>query len=56
MLKTFIKGYKKYGNRSFSTSIVKLLEDVCDENLRSEDFPKTLVDYKKRKKGYEIKI
>ena len=56
LLKTFIKGLKKYGDRSFSTSIVKLLEDVCNEDLRSKDFPKTLVDYKKRKKGYEIKF
>ncbi len=56
MNKIFKKGLKKYGKRSFSTGIVKLLEEKCKENLRASNFPKILIDDKKRKKGIEVRI
>ena len=54
MVKIFKNGQKKLGKRSFSTSIVKLLEEDCGENLRSKGFPSVLVDINKKKKGIEI--
>ncbi len=56
MKKIFIEGKNKYGSRSFSTSIVKRLEESCNENLRSSGFPKILKDNDKKKKGIEIKF
>ena len=56
MNKKFKAGLAKYGNRSFSTCIVKLLEDYCNENLRANGFPSQLIDKKTSKKGYEIKF
>ncbi len=52
----FFKGKIKYGERAFSTSIVKLLEEKCNEDLRSEGFPLELIDFEKKKHGLEIKI
>jgi len=54
VMKMFNEGKKKYGDRSFSTSIVKLLEEKCNENLRSKGFPSQLLDTESRKKGIEI--
>ena len=54
MVKIFKHGQKKLGKRSLSTSIVKLLEDDCGENLRSKGFPSVLVDINKKKKGIEV--
>ena len=54
VMKIFNEGKKKYGDRSFSTSIVKLLEEKCNENLRSKGFPSQLLDTESRKKGIEI--
>ena len=56
MNKIFLKGLEKYGAKAFSTSIVKLLEERCNENLRAPNFPKILIDKKSRKKGIEVKI
>ena len=54
MLRTFKNGEKKLGKRSLSTSIVKLLEDDCGENLRSKGFPSVLIDKNTKKKGIEV--
>ena len=54
VMKIFNEGKTKYGDRSFSTSIVKLLEEKCNENLRSKGFPSQLLDTESRKKGIEI--
>jgi len=56
MNKKFKEGLNKYGDRSLSTSIVKLLEDYCNENLRAYGFPRKLIDKEPRKKGNEIKF
>ena len=52
----FKKGLKLYGKKSLSTSIVKILEEKCNENLRAPNFPKNLKDNQPRKKGIEIKF
>ena len=54
--KIFNEGRIKYGDRSLSTSIVKLLEEACNENLRAIGFPSQLKDKEPRKKGIEIKV
>ena len=35
LLKIFNEGKKKFGDREWSTKIVKLLEDECNTDLRS---------------------
>jgi len=52
----FLDGKKKYGGRSLSTKIVKILEEKCNENLRAPGFPNKLIDKSNKKKGIEIKI
>jgi len=54
ILKIFNEGKMKYGYRSLSTSIVKLLEDKCNVNLRARGFPSQLQDKDSRKKGIEL--
>ena len=56
MNKIFNEGRVKYGDRSLSTSIVKKLEEACNENLRAPGFPSKLKDEEPRKKGIEIKF
>ena len=53
--KKFIKGMKILGKRSFSTSIIKLLEKECNIKLRAKNFPKQLKDFQLKQKGIEIK-
>ena len=55
LVKIFDKGIKKYGRRSWSTKIVKLLEDKCKTSLRTRGFPSKLVDKENRKDGIKIK-
>ncbi len=50
----FNNGMKKLGKRSFSTSIVKLIENECGIKLRAKKFPKQLVDYQPKQKGIAI--
>ena len=56
LVKKFKEGRKKYGDRAFSTSIVKMLEEKCKENLRAKSFPKKLIDINPKKKGIKILI
>lgn len=56
LLKLFEEGKEEFSDRSFSTSIVKKIENQCIEYLRSPKFPKELIDSKKRKKDFEIKF
>lgn len=56
ILNIFEKGRAEFGDKSFSTSIVKKFENECKENLRAPNFPKKLIDNEKRKKGFEIKF
>jgi 3-hydroxyisobutyrate dehydrogenase len=56
MNKIFNEGRVKYGDRSLSTSIVKRLEEACNENLRAPGFPSQLTDEEPKKKAIEIKF
>ena len=48
------EGREKYGDRAWSSMIVKRLEDACDEDLRAPGYPDELVDDTPRRKGYEV--
>ena len=53
--KKFKEGITKFGNRSFSTSIVKLIEKECNIKMRAKNFPKKLIDYQPKQRAIEIK-
>ncbi|MDA9614134.1 NAD(P)-dependent oxidoreductase [Pelagibacteraceae bacterium] len=52
--KIFKEGREKYGDRAWSSMIVKRLEDACGENLRASGYPDELIDDTPRRKGYEV--
>ncbi len=52
--KKFKLGKKILGKRSFSTSIVKLIEKEAKIKLRAKNFPKKLIDKQKKQKGIEV--
>ena len=52
--KIFKEGREKYGDRAWSSMIVKRLEDACGEDLRASGYPDELVDDTPRRKGYEV--
>ena len=52
--KKFKFGMKNLGERSFSTSIIKLIEKDAKIKLRVKNFPKQLIDKQKKQKGVEV--
>ena len=54
VLDIFKDAHKKYGSRSWSSMVVKRLEDNCKINFREKGYPDKLVDKEKEEKGYEI--
>ncbi len=54
VLDIFKDAHKKYGSRSWSSMVVKRLEDICKINFRASGYPEELVDNEKEEKGYEI--
>ena len=56
MLEIFQRGRAKLGDRALSTSIVKLLEDKCNDNLRAKGFPSFLEDKNEKQEAEEIII
>ena len=56
MLEIFRRGREKLGDRALSTSIVKLLEDKCNDNLRASGFPSFLEDKNQKQEAEEIII
>ena len=52
--KKFKKGLNEFGSRSFSTSIVKLIEDQGRIKMRAKNFPKELIDNFSKQKGIEV--
>ena len=56
MLEIFKRGREKLGDRALSTSIVKLLEDKCNDNLRASGFPSFLEDKNQKQEAEEIII
>ena len=56
MIDIFQRGRKKLGDRALSTSIVKLLEQECNDNLRANGFPSFLEDKNQKQEAEEIII
>ena len=56
MLEIFQRGREKLGDRALSTSIVKLLEDKCNDNLRASGFPSFLEEKNQKQEAEEIII
>ena len=54
VLDIFKDANKKYGSRSWSSMVVKRLEDNCKIKFRASGYPDELVDQEKEEKGYEI--
>ena len=54
LIKKFKLGMKILGKRSFSTSIIKLIEKDTKIKLRAKNFPKQLIDKQKKQKGVEV--
>ena len=52
----FDEGRKEFGDRAWSSMIVKRIEDHCKTDLRAEGFPSELEDDSERQKGYEVKV
>ncbi len=52
--KKFQLGKEILGERSFSTSIIKLIEKEAKIKLRAKNFPKQLIDNQKKQKGVEV--
>ncbi len=50
----FREGRDTFGDKSWSTEIVKRLEDACKENLRAEGFPSELIDKESKAVGVEL--
>ena len=50
----FREGRDTFGDKSWSTKIVKRLEDACKENLRAEGFPSELIDKESKVVGVEL--
>ena len=50
----FKDGQKKYGQRAWSSMIVKRMEDINKINFRTKGFPEELVDNETEEIGYEI--
>ena len=53
-LNIFQEAQKKYGSRSWSSMVVKRLEDASNINLRAAGFPAELIDGEPETKGAEI--
>ena len=53
--KKFGYALKKLGKRSFSTSIIRLIENKCNIKMRAKNFPKKLIDNMPKQKGVLIK-
>ena len=56
MVEIFQRGREKLGDRALSTSIVKLLEEKCNENLRASGFPSYLEDKNQKQEAEEVII
>ena len=48
-------GLKRFGPRVWSSTVVKRLEDDCNEDLRAPGFPEYLVDEEPEEPGYEVR-
>lgn len=51
----FRDGQERYGDRAWSSQIVKRLEDACGCELRADGFPHELVDDEPEERGWEVR-
>jgi 3-hydroxyisobutyrate dehydrogenase len=56
VLDIFEDGQARYGERAWSSMIVKRLEDACETDLRSHGFPEEIVDDEGEEPGYEVLV
>ena len=54
IVKIIEQGKTKYGSRAWSAQIAKLFDDKNCKNLRSEGFPKELIDQEAKNVGREL--
>ena len=47
-------GKEKFGDRAWSSMVVKRLEDRHNTSFRADGFPDELVDFEEKKTGIEI--
>ncbi len=56
VLDIFKDGQARYGDRAWSSMIVKRLEDACETELRAPGFPEEIVDNEVEEPGYEVVV
>ena len=56
VLDIFKDGQARYGNRAWSSMIVKRLEDACGTDLRTPGFPGEIFDDEAEEPGYEVVV
>ena len=56
VLDIFKDGQARYGDRAWSSMIVKRLEDACGTELRAPGFPEEIVDDEAEEPGYEVVV
>jgi 3-hydroxyisobutyrate dehydrogenase len=56
VLDIFKDGQARYGDRAWSSMIVKRLEDACETELRAPGFPEEIVDNEAEQPGYEVVV
>lgn len=54
VLDIFKDGRSRFGERAWSSMIVKRLEDACGTDLRAPGFPEEIVDDESEEPGYEV--
>ena len=54
VLDIFKDGQSRYGERAWSSMIVKRLEDACGTELRASGFPEEITDDEAEEPGYEV--
>ncbi len=54
LVDVFERGKLELGHRAFSTSIVKILEKHCNEDLRADGFPSFLEDKNQKQEAEEV--
>ena len=56
VLDIFKDGQARYGDRAWSSMIVKRLEDACGTELRAPGFPEEIVDDEAEEPGHEVVV
>ena len=56
LLEIFKDGQKRYGDREWSSNIVRRLEEKCEEKLLAPDFPSQMEDNEPEVRGEEVMV